>query len=109
MAEPRSREFLAIVALCMGMGALSVDLLLPAFPEMRDDLGLAVGSTQISEVVTSFFIGVAVGQLVYGPLSDRFGRRRLLQVGMGVFLLGAAAASVAGSLGALVAARFVWG
>lgn len=109
MAEPRSREFLAIVALCMGMGALSVDLLLPAFPEMRADLGLAVGSTRISEVVTAFFIGVAVGQLVYGPLSDRFGRRRLLQVGMGVFLVGAVASSLAGSLGALVAGRFVWG
>ena len=109
MAEPRSREFLAIIALCMGMGAVSVDLLLPAFPDMRADLGLAEGSTSISVVITAFFIGVAAGQLVYGPLSDRFGRRRLLQIGMAVFLVGAVAAAVAPSLGALVAARFVWG
>jgi DHA1 family bicyclomycin/chloramphenicol resistance-like MFS transporter len=109
MAKPRSREFLAIIALCMGMGAVSVDLLLPAFPDMRADLGLAEGSTDISVVITAFFIGVAAGQLVYGPLSDRFGRRRLLQLGMGVFLVGAVAAAVAPSLGALVAARFVWG
>ena len=109
MVEPRSREFLAILALCMGMGAVSVDLLLPAFPDMRADLGLAEGSTSISVVITAFFIGVAAGQLVYGPLSDRFGRRRLLQIGMAVFLVGAVAAAVAPSLGALVAARFVWG
>src|SRR5688500_5863743 len=109
MAEPRSREFLAIIALCMGMGAVSVDLLLPAFPDMRADLGLAEGSTRISVVITAFFIGVAAGQLVYGPLSDRFGRRRLLQIGMAVFLVGAVAAAAAPSLGALMAARFLWG
>jgi DHA1 family bicyclomycin/chloramphenicol resistance-like MFS transporter len=109
MAEPRSREFLAIIALCMGMGALSVDLLLPAFPDMRADLGLAVGSTEISTVITAFFIGVAAGQLVYGPMSDRYGRRRLLQLGMVVFLLGAAGSALAGSLGSLALARFVWG
>lgn len=109
MAEPRSREFLAIIALCMAMGAVSIDLLLPAFADMRADLGLAEGSTRISAVVTSFFFGVAAGQLLYGPLSDRFGRRRLLQIGMVVFLAGAVAAAAAPSLGALLAARFVWG
>ena len=109
MAEPRSREFLAIIALCMGMGAVSIDLLLPAFADMRADLGLAEGSTRISVVITAFFIGVAAGQLIYGPLSDRFGRRRLLQLGMVVFLAGAAAAACAPSLSALVIARFVWG
>jgi DHA1 family bicyclomycin/chloramphenicol resistance-like MFS transporter len=109
MAEPRSREFLAILALCMGMGAVSVDLLLPAFPDMRADLGLAEGSTRISVVITAFFIGVAAGQLVYGPLSDRFGRRRMLRIGMVVFLAGAVSTAAAPSLGALVAARFVWG
>lgn len=109
MAEPRSREFLAIVALCMGMGAVSIDLLLPAFPDMRADLGLAAGSTEISAVLTAFFVGAAVGQLAYGPFSDRWGRRRMLRIGMGVFLAGALASAFAPSLGALVLARFVWG
>jgi DHA1 family bicyclomycin/chloramphenicol resistance-like MFS transporter len=109
MAEPRSREFLAMVALCMGMGAVSIDLLLPAFPDMRADLGLTAGSTEISAVLTAFFVGAAVGQLAYGPFSDRWGRRPMLRVGMGVFLIGAVASAFADSLGTLVLARFVWG
>jgi MFS transporter, DHA1 family, multidrug resistance protein len=108
-AAPGGREFLAIVALCMGMGAVSIDLLLPAFPEMRADLGLAAGATSISEVITAFFLGIAVGQLFFGPLSDRYGRRPMLQAGLVVFVLGAAAAAVSTSLSALVLCRFVWG
>lgn len=98
-----------MVALCMGMGAVSIDLLLPAFPDMRADLGLAAGSTEISAVLTAFFVGAAVGQLAYGPFSDRWGRRLMLRLGMGVFVCGAVASAFAGSLGALVVARFVWG
>jgi MFS transporter, DHA1 family, multidrug resistance protein len=108
-AAPGSTEFLAIVALCMGMGAVSIDLLLPAFPEMRADLGLAAGATSISEVITAFFLGIAVGQLFFGPLSDRYGRRPVLQVGLVVFVLGASAAATTTSLSAIVLCRFVWG
>jgi len=108
-AEPGSREFLAIVALCMAMAAMSIDLLLPAFPEMRSQFGLAEGATEISLVITGFFIGLGFGQLVYGPLSDRFGRKRVLYVGLAVYVAGALAASLAGSLGAFVACRIIWG
>ena len=103
------REFLAIIALCMGMGAVSIDLLLPAFPAMRADLGLPLGSTDISEVITAFFLGIAVGQLFHGPLSDRYGRRPVLQFGLVLFVLAAGMCAVADSLTALVAWRFVWG
>jgi DHA1 family bicyclomycin/chloramphenicol resistance-like MFS transporter len=108
-ARPGSREFLAIVALCMAMAALSIDLMLPAFPEMRETFGLDEGATEISLVLTGFFVGLGFGQLVYGPLSDRFGRKRVLYAGIAVYVIGAAASTRAGSLGAFVACRVVWG
>ncbi|MBA2281519.1 MAG: multidrug effflux MFS transporter [Actinomycetota bacterium] len=106
---PESREFLVMVALSMAMAAVSIDLLLPAFPQMREAFGLARGSTEVARVVTAFFFGLAVGQLFYGPLSDRFGRRPLLYVGLVVFAVGAVGSAVAGSLGTMIVWRFVWG
>ena len=108
-AVPGSREFLAIIALCMAMAALSIDLMLPAFPEMRAAFGLDEDSTEISLVITGFFIGLGFGQLVYGPVSDRFGRKRVLYVGIAVYIVGAVASTQADSLGAFVACRIVWG
>jgi DHA1 family bicyclomycin/chloramphenicol resistance-like MFS transporter len=108
-ATPGSREFLLIVATCMGMSAISIDLLLPAFPDMREDFGLAVGSTDVSRVITGYFLGLALGQLLYGPLSDRYGRKPMLYAGMAVFLVGAVGSVAQGSLAGMVACRFVWG
>ncbi|MDP1820769.1 MAG: multidrug effflux MFS transporter [Acidimicrobiales bacterium] len=108
-AAPGSREFLAIVTTCMGASALSIDLLLPALPDMRADFGLAPGDTEISRIITGYFLGLALGQLVYGPMSDRYGRRRMLQIGMAVFVVGAVASVAQTSLAGLVACRFVWG
>jgi DHA1 family bicyclomycin/chloramphenicol resistance-like MFS transporter len=108
-AAPGSREFLGIVALCMAMAALSIDLLLPAFPAMREAFGLEPDATEISRVITAFFVGLGLGQLVYGPLSDRFGRKRVLYVGIAIYVAGAIAATQAGSLPSFVLCRVVWG
>jgi DHA1 family bicyclomycin/chloramphenicol resistance-like MFS transporter len=108
-AEPGSREFLGIVALCMAMAAMSIDLLLPAFPEMREAFGLREGATEISRVITGFIVGLGVGQLVFGPLSDRIGRKRALFAGIAVYVVGAVGSSFADSLSAFIAYRFVWG
>jgi DHA1 family bicyclomycin/chloramphenicol resistance-like MFS transporter len=97
------------VAASMAMAALSIDVLLPAFPEMREDFGLAADSTAVGTLITAFFLGLACGQLVYGPLSDKYGRKPLLLSGLVVFLLGAVGAAFAPSLGAVVACRFLWG
>jgi MFS transporter, DHA1 family, multidrug resistance protein len=103
------REFVALMASCMGMAALSIDLMLPAFPDARADFGLPADSTQTSWIITAFFLGLASGQLVYGPLSDRYGRKPLLYIGLGVMSLGAALSALAPSLGVLVACRVLWG
>ena len=106
---PGSREFLGMVALCMAMAAMSIDLLLPGFPEMRDAFGLDDGAPEISRVITAFFVGLGAGQLVYGPLSDRFGRKPVLYAGIAVYVVGALASTRADSLNAFVACRVVWG
>jgi DHA1 family bicyclomycin/chloramphenicol resistance-like MFS transporter len=98
-----------MVALCMAMAAMSIDLLLPAFPAMRATFGLEEGATAISNVVTAFFVGLGCGQLVYGPLSDRFGRKRILYVGIAIYIVGAVASTRAETLTAFVACRTVWG
>ena len=98
-----------MIALCMAMAAMSIDLLLPAFPEMREEFGLEPGAPGISRVITAFFVGIGLGQLVYGPLSDRFGRKRVLYGGIAVYVVGAVASTRAQSLDAFVIWRVVWG
>jgi len=98
-----------MVALCMAMAAMSIDLLLPAFPEMREAFGLKEGATSISTVITAFFLGIGLGQLVYGPLSDRFGRKPVLYVGIAVYIAGALASTMADSLGSFALCRVLWG
>jgi DHA1 family bicyclomycin/chloramphenicol resistance-like MFS transporter len=108
-ATPGSKEFLAMVAMCMAMAAMSIDLLLPSFPDMREAFGLDPGATAISGVITAFFVGLGFGQLVYGPLSDRFGRRPILYVGIAIYIAGAIASTRADTLAAFIACRAVWG
>lgn len=93
----------------MGISALSIDLLLPAFSDMRADLGLAAGSTRISLVITSYFMGLGLGQLLYGPASDRFGRKPAMYTGLAVYVAATTASVFAGSLTMLIVLRFLWG
>lgn len=102
-------EFTALLAMSMSLAALGTDMMLPAFGVMRADFGLAADSTQVAGVVTTYFFGLALGQVVYGPLADRFGRKPTLYLGYGVYILGAAASALAPDLNWLLAARFVWG
>ena len=103
------REFVFLMASCMGMAALSIDLMLPAFPDMRSDFGLPADSTQTAWVITAFFLGLAGGQLFYGPMSDRYGRKPMLYVGLTLLVIGASLAAVAPSLTAVIICRVLWG
>lgn len=102
-------ELTSLLALAMALAALGIDLLLPAFADLRADFGLAANSTAVAGTLTTYFLGLAVGQLAYGPASDRFGRKPALYAGFAVYGLGALASLVAPTLPALLAARLLWG
>jgi MFS transporter, DHA1 family, multidrug resistance protein len=102
-------EFTSLLAMSMALAALGIDVMLPAFGAIRADLGLPGDSTAVAGLVTAYFVGLAVGQLGYGPIADRFGRRPALYAGYVIYLLGALAATLAPTLPLLLASRFVWG
>lgn len=98
-----------MISAIMALMALAIDLMLPAFDDMRDSFGLAENSNEIGQVITVFFLGLAVAQVVWGPLSDRFGRKAILHAGMVIYLIGAVGSALAPSLTWLLISRFVWG
>lgn len=93
----------------IGMAAIAIDTILPAFPEIRKDFGLPSDSARPALLITSFILGMAAGQLFYGPLSDRFGRRRPMAVGLCIYLAAGIGSVLAPSFTALIVLRFVWG
>lgn len=87
--------------------ALSTDIYLPSLPEVSQDLGTSVASVQLT--MTVMLLGAAVGQLVVGPLSDRFGRRTPALVGLGMHVLTSLACAFAPTVGVLIAVRAAQG
>lgn len=102
-----SRRTLAALGLLAAFAPTAIDLYLPAFPEMAADLKAGPSGIQMS--LAGFYIGAALGQPVFGPLSDRFGRRGPLVVGLLTCVLASAVAALAPNLVVLVAARTVQG
>jgi DHA1 family bicyclomycin/chloramphenicol resistance-like MFS transporter len=105
-ARPPVRT-VVVLGLLSTFGPLSLDLYLPALPQLADDLGASASLAQLS--ITACLVGLAVGQLVAGPLSDRLGRRRPLIVGLVAFLLASVACALAPTAAVLVLLRLVQG
>ena len=79
-------EFIALMASLMSIVALSIDALLPALPEIGSSLGVVdVKDNQL--MITMIFLGLGFGQLVFGPLSDSFGRKPMVYFGFSVFVI----------------------
>ncbi|MFB9236693.1 multidrug effflux MFS transporter [Plantactinospora siamensis] len=98
---------LVLLGTLTAIGPLSLDMYLPAFPAMTADLHATPAQIQLS--LTTCLIGLALGQLVTGPLSDRFGRRLPVLIGVTAYALLALACAAAPSAGVLAATRFVQG
>lgn len=97
----------ATLALLSFVVPLATDMYLPAFPRMADELGTDASGVQLT--LTSFLFGMAAGQLVLGPLSDRYGRRMPILVGTLVCTLATALCAMAPGLAVLIALRFFTG
>lgn len=97
---------LALAALA-AVAPLATDAYLPAFGQMADDLGVSASSVQLT--MTTFLVGIALGQLTIGVLSDRVGRRPLLLWGSVLALAASIGAALASSLSILLTARFLQG
>ena len=108
--ERRRVESLPAAALLVALSAvapLSVDMFLPSMPTMADEFGAATSTTQLA--VTLFIIAFAGSQLVYGPASDRIGRRPVLLAGLTLFVIGGLVALSAQSVEMLIAGRVLQG
>jgi DHA1 family bicyclomycin/chloramphenicol resistance-like MFS transporter len=101
-------EFVALMAFTMSLVALSIDAMLPAFPDMSRDLGVT-GANDIQLVVSTLFIGLATGQLFYGPLSDSIGRKPAIYTGFVLFILGSMLSMMASDFTLMLAGRLLQG
>ncbi len=106
LLRPLSGHFpppFAMLALITAFGSMSTHAIFPALPSMARDLAVGDGAIQLA--VTLYLVGTSAGQLVYGPLSDRFGRRPVVLAGMALFILASWLGSLAPSFPLLLGAR----
>lgn len=102
--RPYNMSWIVILALLTALGPLSIDMYLPALPVMAADL--SVKTALVTNSLPAYFFGLALGQLVYGPLSDRVGRKIPLYFGLSLFVVASLACAFADSISMLLVARF---
>ncbi len=105
MTGKKKFVWVLLLGMLSAIGPFSIDMYLPGFPSIAEDLQTTVARVALS--LSSFFIGISVGQFLYGPLLDRFGRKRPLYAGLLVYVLASAGCAIAASVNALVALRLI--
>lgn len=101
-------EFVALIAVMMALTALAIDIMLPALGQIGQDLGLTEANHR-QYVITYYLVGFAVGQIFFGPVSDRFGRKRPIYAGFLLFAAASLLAAVAESAWVMFLARVLQG
>lgn len=105
VAKPQ--RLIVLLAALVAFGPLSIDMYLPSLPLIAQDLQAPEASIQLT--ISAFLIGLFIGMLFYGPLSDKYGRRYLLLGGIALYLVASIACTLAESASWLIAARFLQG
>ena len=108
MSNPKPNTntgLILVLGLLSAFGPLTIDMYLPAFPAIGRDFGVPVSSVQYT--LASFNIGIALGQLIYGPLADQLGRKPNLMAGLALYVLASIGCMLTNSVESMVALRFL--
>jgi len=105
MDKRKRASLILLLGLLSALGPFSIDMYLPGFPAIADDLHTSVDA--ISYSLSSFFVGICVGQLICGPLLDRYGRKRPLYGGLILYILASIGCALSSTIEVLVAFRFL--
>src|SRR5580700_5738550 len=105
MLRPDTFALTALLALLTALGPLSTDMYLPSLPAIG--LSLGADTAQVQLTLSIFLLGFAAGQIVYGPFSDKYGRKPLLLGGLALFIIASLLCMIAPSIRLLIAARFL--
>jgi DHA1 family bicyclomycin/chloramphenicol resistance-like MFS transporter len=103
--EKTLQTIVLILGSITALGPFSIDMYLPGFPKMAVDLHVSTKDVGLS--LTSFFIGISVGQLIYGPLIDRYGRKILIMIGLSLYVAASIGCAFAPSLNWLIFLRLI--
>lgn len=107
-ARPSFVEFVIIISLMMSLTAMSIDAMLPALPHIGADLNVQNANDR-QLVVSVIFVGIAFGQLLFGPLSDAMGRKPAIYIGYAFFVTGALVSAAATSFPMMLGGRLLQG
>ncbi|MFM6842123.1 MAG: multidrug effflux MFS transporter [Candidatus Planktophila sp.] len=102
--EPGHRRLLIILAAMTMFTPMAIDMYLPTFPSLAQDLNVHIANLQLT--LTSFLVGVSLGQIFWGPISDRFGRKAPSYIGIAIYIAASAASTLSTSLTTLIILRF---
>ena len=105
MDKKQYRTIILVLGALAALGPFAIDMYLPGFPAIAKDLNTDIAHVGLS--LTSYFIGIAAGQLIYGPLVDRFGRKKPLIIGLSLFVLAALGCALVQSVEWLIGLRLL--
>ncbi|MEE2760858.1 MAG: multidrug effflux MFS transporter [Pseudomonadota bacterium] len=104
---PPFRRLAVVLGLVAMMGPIASEMFLPVLPSLADDIGALIGDTEFA--LTALFAGMATGHLLYGPVSDRYGRKPVMLAAIAFFVVAALGVANSGNLPAILVWRFVQG